>query len=359
MRLWLGLCFSVGSFVQVSMAHAEVEVIEAPIVDGRRGSAADIRATVSLVDDSGESFCTGTLIAPRVVVTAAHCVVDESETGEVTGVRSPGELEVVAGAIDVGSASSGQRYALSAVVPHEGYPNETTSGHPSGAGRFDDVALLILSQPVAGMTPAYVPSVEEAVARLTVGTSVIITGYGATSPNTEDSGILYTAETPFETRIDAEIVLGSEGTPDTCPGDSGGPAYLVVSGATWLVGVTSRATENSVEACGGGGVYGFAPAYRGWFSANSQGLYTGGAVDPVDPVDPIDECDPEFENCDECDPEFEDCEDFEECDPEFEDCEDFEDDGCAGGGLSGLTLGGLFLVGLALRRRIGNRPSRA
>lgn len=329
----------VGAGLMAPGVAAEVGYREGPIVDGRRGGAGDLRATVALTDTSGESFCTGTLIAPRVVVTAAHCIVNENEeTGQVLGVRSANELQVVAGATDVGSAPESMRYGVSEVIAHEGYPNDGPTTDPSGAGRFDDVGVLLLAQPVGGLTPAYIPSVDEAMARLSAGVAVTITGYGATSPTTDDSGVLYTAETPFQTRVDAEIVLGSNGDPDTCPGDSGGPAYLVVGGASWLVGVTSRAGQNSVAACGEGGIYGFAPVYRDWFASHSQGLYVAGTgptptdptpTDPT-PTDPTDDCDPEVD---------EDC--F------FDD----EDEGCAGGGIGLWGLAGLGVVWAGRRLR--------
>ncbi len=325
----------------VSGARAEVGIVEAPIVDGRRASAGEILATVSLTDSSGESVCTGTLIAPRVVVTAAHCLVQENEeTGQVISVNSAGDIEVVAGVLDVAEASGSQRYAVAEVIVHEGYPNETASSHVSGAARYDDVGVLILERAVAGMTPAVVPTVSEAMALLDGGASVTITGYGATSANTDDSGVLYTAETSFEVRVDAEIVLGGPSEPDTCPGDSGGPAYLKSGSATWLVGVTSRASENAVATCGEGGVYAFAPVYRDWFVANSQGLYSASPTGPVDPEEPVDPGEELGENCElvEEDGEF------------YEECYD-EEEGCAGGGGFGFVPGAVLALGLMMRRR--------
>jgi hypothetical protein len=42
---------------------------------------------------------------------------------------------------------------------------------------------------------------------------------------------------------------------DTCPGDSGGPLYLMTSYGPILAGVTSRGYDNSPVACSDGGIY--------------------------------------------------------------------------------------------------------
>ncbi len=256
-------------------ARAELDIIEAPVVDGRRATAGDLHGTVSLIDAEGVSGCTGTLVAPRVVVTAAHCLTEEDEeTGAVTGLIPVDDVFVVGGVVDVGDATETQTYAVTRIVVHPGYPNEGASTNTAGAGRDDDVALLLVDRDVAGLSVATIPSVEDAMASLEGSTDVVISGYGATGPDRDDSGVLYIAETRFDGRYDAEIVLGGGGTPDTCPGDSGGPAYLIGDEGLWLVGVTSRAAEDSVATCGERGVYAFAPVYRDWFVANSNGLYT-------------------------------------------------------------------------------------
>lgn len=308
-----------------------------PIVDGRRASASEVYATVSIIDEAGESNCTGTLIAPRVVVTAAHCLaIEDEQSGAVTGVASPDSVRVVWGVVDVSDADTSNTYSVSNVIVHEGYPNDSAPvDEASGAGRYDDLGLLLLDRAVSGATPAIVPSLADAIAALDGGATVTITGYGATSPDTDATGLLYIANVSFQLRTDFEIVLGTSGEPDTCPGDSGGPAYLL-GGTPKLVGTTSRANQNATRNCGEGGVYGFVPAYRSWIVQHAGGLYTGdGTVDPTDPTDPTDPEDP--------------------IDPEDElDDEDYTED-CSGGSA---TLAGLIaLAGLDTLRRKTRRST--
>ena len=42
---------------------------------------------------------------------------------------------------------------------------------------------------------------------------------------------------------------------DSCNGDSGGPAYILVDGGRKVAGLTSRATEGATNPCGEGGIY--------------------------------------------------------------------------------------------------------
>ena len=64
-----------------------------------RATSAQLLGTVAVMLDVGgdlDIHCTGTLIAPDVVVTAAHCVLDVDDDNRIHGQIDPEDLIVVA-----------------------------------------------------------------------------------------------------------------------------------------------------------------------------------------------------------------------------------------------------------------------
>lgn len=62
-------------------------------------------------------------------------------------------MRVVWGVLDVADAGSSDTYGVSNVIVHEGYPNDSPpTDEASGAGRYDDIGLLLLDRAVGGAT---------------------------------------------------------------------------------------------------------------------------------------------------------------------------------------------------------------
>lgn len=210
---WLAL------LAQPSLAEdGNLRTLDTGVVAGRW-------AAVGRIDLGSSGFCSGTLIAPDVVLTAAHCLYDKA-TGEP---YRPSELTFLAGWRD-GRAEAARDAAM--ILPHPGYRPDLPEGSKAQMNQTgNDLGLIKLTQPI--LLPSITPAATGSFPR--GGDRVEIVSYAR---NRSEAASMQ----------DACSVLGTEGRIAVldCPvdfGASGAPVFRDTAYGSEVVSVISAKAE--------------------------------------------------------------------------------------------------------------------
>jgi secreted trypsin-like serine protease len=156
--------------------------------------------------------CTGTLVAPNVVVTAGHCHAGNCRSRIFIGP-------------DITRPTEGRVISVATAVVHPQY----------GQGARNDLAVLILAEDVTDVQPQKIAPLQV----VDAAKSFRLVGYGNTDVNSTGGfgvrrmvDVARASDNPaFGADPSLEFVAGAPFLDkDSCNGDSGGPAYTLASG---------------------------------------------------------------------------------------------------------------------------------
>lgn len=205
---------------------------------------------VTMLAQGKSAMCSGTLIAPRVVLTAAHCIDGDDPPAEQFvhfGTTIRGEDPGFIGRREVVDRVFFDPWSLSS----------------------NDIAMVLLAEdaPVAPVVIDRVGLVD-----LDIGRTLRLVGWGDTIGDAGDAGTKRTVMASLTGFYNEWVMSYGSAEGNTCQGDSGGPILMERDGYEILVGVTSWGIAGCEGTSGATRVAAYADWIDEWLIEHGQPL---------------------------------------------------------------------------------------
>lgn len=231
------------------------------IVGGDEVLSSDPIAKHSVVfgDAAGNIGCSGVIVGPHQVLSAAHCWGDNFWEGVhvVFATRAADARFQLAG--------TNTRRVVKA-VRHEGY--EAVFSDPK-MPPFDIALVTFEGTLPLGYEPAAIFNTSLEIPN---GTEVILAGYGSNGESESGPRMLRTVTSVIGSQNlrKKEFYFGPTPGRGPCGGDSGGPAFVKHAGTLYLIATTSRGTPDSDTCLDGKALYTDVRFFQEWAEARGN-----------------------------------------------------------------------------------------
>jgi V8-like Glu-specific endopeptidase len=185
-------------------------------------------AVVALVFSNNSVFCSGTLVSPKVILTAAHCIDDGAPDPNFAVYFGP----------DVAS-DQGIRVGVVDKQKHPMWTGDLGGGHDVG------VLLLAFAQDPALAIPMNTADIADH-----VGADYRVAGFGIHDAQTREldgkkrQGMMSIA------RLQGDYLEAEDPETIICQGDSGGPGFLTIDGTEYIAGTHSYSISGCLNPSG-------------------------------------------------------------------------------------------------------------